>query len=136
VPRGKVTKKLAARHGISNRILFVDGGHLPTLLARALGVVAVDSTVGASAFDHGCPVKALGRATYNFEGLTDQQPLDSFWTSPEKPKAGVYAAFRAVLRSRCLVRGSFYSKEGIAIATKEAAELLEGRLKAAARNKA
>ena len=135
VPRGKLTKKLAARHGIANRVLFVDGGHLPTLLGRALGVVTVNSTVGTSAFEHGCPVKALGRAIYNFEGLTDPQSLDSFWARPKKPSAEVYAAFRAVLRSRCLVRGSFYSKEGIAIATKEAAELLEGRLKAAAKNK-
>ena len=135
VPRGKLTKTLAERHGIANRVLFVDGGHLPTLLGRTLGVVTVNSTVGTSAFEHGCPVKALGRAIYNFEGLTDPQPLDSFWNRPEKPKAEVYAAFRAVLRSRCLVRGSFYSKEGIAIATKEAAELLEGRLKAATKNK-
>jgi capsular polysaccharide export protein len=78
----------------------------------------------------------LGRSIYNFEGLTDQQPLDSFWARPEKPSAEVYGAFRAVLRSRCLVRGSFYSKEGIAIARKEAAELLEGRLKAATKNQA
>lgn len=133
-PRGKLSKKLAAAHGISGRVLFIDGGHLPTLLGRAQGVVTANSTVGTSAFDHGCPVKALGRSIYNFAGLADQQSLGSFWIRPKKPDAEVYAAFRAVLRSRCLVRGSFYSKEGIASATKESAELLVGRLKAAAKN--
>jgi capsular polysaccharide export protein len=126
------TLKIAAQHGISQRVLFVDGGHLPTLLSKALGIVTINSTVGTSAFDHSCPVKALGRAIYNFAGLGDQQPLESFWKNPEKPDPRVHAAFRNFLLENCLVPGSFYSRQGIAMGVKAAAELLEKRARSKA----
>lgn len=127
VPRKAQTYLLAAKHRLGDRILFVDGGHLPTLLRRARGLVTINSTVGTSAFDHQCPVKALGRSIYNFEGLAAQDTLDEFWKAPRKPDPAVYAAFRRVLLERCVVRGSFYSAEGIALAVRQGADLLEAR---------
>ena len=127
VPRGPQTRRISAKHGVLSRVLFVDGGHLPTLLARATGMVTVNSTVATSAFDHGCPTKALGRAIYNFEGLTAQASLDEFWHNPPAPDPEVNRAFRATLLERCLVHGSFYSTKGVTLAVRHAADLLHHR---------
>lgn len=135
VPRGRQARSLASRHGILDRVIFVDGGHLPTLLTRARGVVTVNSTVATSAFEHGCPVKALGRAIYNFDGLASQQPLEEFWHAPRKPDRRVNEAFKTALLENCLVRGSFYSKEGIAVGVAGAVNLLAKRIRSGAANR-
>jgi capsular polysaccharide export protein len=127
VPREAQTMATAKRHGISSRVLFVDGGHLPTLLAKARGLITVNSTIATSAFDHGCPVKVLGRALYDFAGLTARKTLAEFWWNPEPPDPAVVCAFRTVLLDRCLVRGSFYSREGIDLAIDGAVRLIEER---------
>jgi len=126
-PRGRQVSTLASRHHVTDRTIFVDGGHLPTLLDRARGVVTVNSTVGLTALKEGRPVKALGRAIYNFEGLASQQSLAEFWSSPRKPCLSTVEAFVRVLRARCVIRGSFYSEEGISLAVQEAADLLMQR---------
>ena len=127
VPRGRQTARLAARHRIESRVLFVDGGHLPTLLGKARGLVTINSTVATSAFDHGCPVKALGRAIYNLPGLASEIPLDEFWKHPTAADRLVHQAFCDVLFDQCLVRGSFYSAEGIDLAVPAIVGLLERR---------
>ncbi|MEO7340310.1 MAG: hypothetical protein ABI073_05490 [Luteolibacter sp.] len=68
------------------RIFYVDRVHLPTLLANALGVVNINSSVGISGLIHHVPVITLGTAVYNLVGLTYQGGLDSFWSHSEKPK--------------------------------------------------
>jgi capsular polysaccharide export protein len=128
VPREAQTKELARRHGLAERILFVDGGHLPTMLTQARGLVTVNSTIATSAFDHGCPVKVLGRALYDFAGLTAQNSLAEFWTHPVGPDPQVVKAFRAVLLEQCVVHGSFYSREGIELAVDGTVRLIERRL--------
>jgi capsular polysaccharide export protein len=127
-PRGPMTKKLAEHYRISERVLFVDGGHLPSILNQTMGVVTVNSTVGTTALQHGRPVKALGHAIYDFDGLADQKPLDNFWKNPTKPDSATFSAFRNFLLGNCLVRGSFYSKEGIKTGVIGAADLLEKRI--------
>lgn len=68
-----------------NRILYVDRVHLPTLLANALGVVNINSSVGISGLVHYVPVIALGKAVYDLDHLTYQGTLDTFWTEAQKP---------------------------------------------------
>lgn len=128
-PRGRQIEQLAAEYGVADRVLFADGGHLPTLIERAVGVVTVNSTVGLTALQQGRPVKALGRAIYNFAGLTSQQSLNEFWSAPDAPDAATVNAFIRVLRNRCVIPGSFYSEEGIRIAVQGAADLLALRAK-------
>ena len=128
VPRGRQAARLAAEHGIEDRLVFVDGGHLPTLLVKARGLVTINSTVATSAFDHGCAVKALGRAIFNIPGLAAEDSLDDFWNSPVARDPRVHRAFCQVLFDHCLVRGSFYSAEGIALAVPALADLLERRV--------
>jgi len=52
--------------------------HLPTLFSHILGTITINSTVGLQTMYHNSPVKVLGKAIYDIEGLTDKIDLDSF----------------------------------------------------------
>ena len=126
-PREPQVTAIANRYNISDRVAFVDGGHLPTIFRHAEGVVTINSTVGTSAMQCHLPVKALGEAIYNFQGLADQQHLDGFWSAPKKPSQKILHAFIKVLRNTCLVHGSFYHPDGIKEGVNGSAQLLLGK---------
>ncbi len=99
--------------GLSDRLLFLDGGHLPTLLHHARGVVAVNSTAGLSALHHHVPVRLMGDAVYAIPGLVSAQPLKEFWHQPEQPDAALFTAFRKYVLDNSQLYGSFYTRLGI-----------------------
>lgn len=111
--------------GIDDRVTTIDGGHLPTLLKHARGVVTVNSTTGFSALTHGTPVIALGQAIYALPGLTHQQGLAQFWSAPTPPDRGLFQAFRRVVIARTQLNGSFYTPHGIARGVAEAVARIE-----------
>lgn len=102
--------------GVADRVHFIDGGDLLTLIDQAMGTVTVNSTVGLTALDRGRPLKCLGRAIYDIPGLTFNGPLKSFWKAAPVPYAHLYDAFRRVVRQACLVNGNFYTEDGMALA--------------------
>lgn len=104
--------------GLGDRLAFVDGGHLPTLLNHAIGVVTVNSTGGLSAIHHGKPLKTMGHAIYDLPGLVDQQPLASFWQRPQAPDSTLYKSFRHQVMSASQVNGGFYQPAAIRMAVK------------------
>jgi capsular polysaccharide export protein len=114
----------ARRNGVSGRLHFVDGGDLDDLARNARGLVCVNSTSATLALGHGTPVCTLGEAIYDFDGLTHQGHLDTFWTSPTPPEAGLYQAFRSVLVDRCLVRGGLASESAVAALVQNTADRL------------
>ncbi|WP_172294620.1 capsular biosynthesis protein [Pseudoruegeria sp. HB172150] len=97
-----------------SRVIYLDGGDLNGLLARADGVVTVNSTVGLTALQAGCSTHVLGRSVYRSAGLTDQQPLDEFWNDPQAPDAERVDAFCDFLRSCFHVPGTFDGPGAIA----------------------
>jgi capsular polysaccharide export protein len=103
----------ARQHGIADRVHFVEGGNIATMVERAKGVVTVNSTTGTLALGAGVPVKVLGRAIYDLDGVTHQGLLDDFWSDPTAPDAEVYDAFCRTLIDHCLIRGGFASEEGL-----------------------
>lgn len=105
--------KQADKAGISSRIYFISGGHLPTLIKSSSGVIVVNSTVGISALHHKTPTIALGTSIYNFEGLTFQGGLDDFWTKAESPNNNLYTSFRNYLLKHNQINGNFYVIDGI-----------------------
>lgn len=113
-----------ARHGISDRVLFLDGGTLKPLLTGALGIVTINSSAGLEAILAGIPVKTLAPALYDIVGLTHQRPLDAFWTTPEKPDALLAGHFVRVLGGSVLVRGTIYSREGLDAAVRNVADAI------------
>ncbi len=105
----------AAEHGVADRIAYCDVGDIDAMVRGAEGLITVNSTTGTLGLAAGVPVAALGRAVYEMPGLTHQDGLDRFWAQPQSPDADLYEAFRRVLAARCLVRGGFYSEEGLSL---------------------
>lgn len=113
VSYGSWIRRLARRLGLADRIIYLEAGHMPTLLQHAEGVVTVNSTVGPSAMLHQRPVIALGDAIYDLPGLTFQGGLDAFWRDGEPPDQALFQAFRNTLIHTTQVHGGFYSEPGI-----------------------
>ena len=111
----RLAADVAARHGVAARVAFIEGGHLPTLLRCARGVVTVNSTAGLQAIHHSRPTKVLGSAVYAVGGLADPQPLATFWRAPQAPDPLFYRAFRAHVMARSQFNGSFFTPAGRAL---------------------
>ena len=106
--------RMASHYGISGRVFYIHDQHLPTLLDHTRGVVLINSTVGLSAIHHNAPLKACGAAIYDFEGLTYQGSLESFWQEAErfKPDRELYEKFRGYVVNHKQINGSFYRRLG------------------------
>jgi capsular polysaccharide export protein len=117
----------AERLGIADRLQVIFGGDLSSLLSRSEGIVTVNSTVGIQALAIGKPVKVLGTAIYDIDGLTDQKPLEAFWGKPEAPSLALRDAFLRLLAAAIHERGNFYSKEGAKAAAKAIAQRIHER---------
>ncbi len=120
-------RKAAERLAIAGRVFYLDGGDLNALLQKCDGVVTINSTVGLHALQQERPVKVLGSAIFNIEGLTDQAPLDDFWASPATPDETLRTAFLRLLAASIQVRGNFYSAEGTDAGAAAIAERLDER---------
>jgi capsular polysaccharide export protein len=120
------------RLGLNGRCFYLHDQHLPTLLDHAAGVVVVNSTVGLQALSHGVPVKTMGQAIYDMQGLTYQSPLDSFWQEAQavRPNKRLLKQFVNYLKCTSQINGSFYrAMKGTAWKT-GVSWPLEGRLPA------
>lgn len=124
---GKVVRATARRHGLQGRVHFMDGGNLVRLMSGAKGVVTINSTAGLQAIQRGTPVKVLGVAIYDIEGLTHRGPLDHFWRNPTKPDPELSAAFHRLIETAIHVRGNFYSLKGMEAGAKAIAKRLDER---------
>lgn len=109
---GAHVQRLAQAWGVQTRVHYVHGGHLPTLLARAKGVVLVNSTVGLQALHHGTPVFATGAALYARPELVSAGTMDAFWRSAQPPDAKTVQHFINHVILRTQVNASFYAPGG------------------------
>ncbi len=109
----KFIKRLSKHFGLTGRVWFVHNVSLPKLLKSSKGMVTINSTAGLSALFHGIPVKVLGKAIYDIEGLCFQGKLDAFWSAANvsfRVDKKLYEHFRAFLIEQTQVPGSFYNK--------------------------
>jgi capsular polysaccharide export protein len=121
----RLIRRLEDELDIRGRVVYLETGHLPTLLGRAAGVVTVNSTAGLQALHHQRPTKTLGRAVYDLAGMTAQTSLDNFWGALPGPDAELVAAFTSVVIHAAQVTGGFYSAQGIATTLAGCERLLE-----------
>jgi capsular polysaccharide export protein len=105
--------QLAKQLGIEGRVHYVFDSHLPSLLRAAKGTVTINSTVGLSSLLHGVPVKTLGHAIYDIEGLTASCALDEFWGKPGEVSAELFFEFREFLLENNQLNGNFYSNQSL-----------------------
>jgi len=107
----RLLNTLCEELGVAGRVHYVHDVHLPTLLRRSRGVVTINSTVGLSALYHYKPLKVMGRAMYDMEGLTYQGGLDQFWTAPSSFDRGQWRRFRAYMVTQTQLNGAFYGRD-------------------------
>lgn len=115
-------RSIARSLGVEKRVLFLEGGSLARLSRKAKGLVTINSTSG---LQQNCPVVVLGKAVYDVEGLTHQGSLDSFWIAPQQPDEELLACFIKVLKGKALINGSFFTRKGISMAVRGAAQKIE-----------
>jgi len=82
----------------------------------------------------GRPLKVLGQAIFNIEGLVCSGSLDSFWTKPLGPDPDLRDDFVRLLAATTQVRGGYHSSAGSRAAVQAFAErVLSGRVNGACR---
>lgn len=114
-----VASGIARDSGVADRVTTIRGGNFTAMMRRAHGVVTTNSTSGVTALSVGCPVRVMGDAVYDVDGLTHRGPLDSFWTAPERPDPDLFDAWSRAAAAWIQLRGSFFNKEGQRIAAEE-----------------
>lgn len=120
----KLCFRIARERGIEDRLVYINGGNLVKMSEKAAGMVTINSTSGISALRLGIPVKVMGQAVYDIEGLTYQRELDSFWKSSRAPDPLDVAAFMNLLAASVQIRGTFFSEPGLTAAVTAAVDRL------------
>jgi capsular polysaccharide export protein len=124
-----ITRSLATKAGVGERVLYLRGGSSNELVRGSRGLITVNSTMGILGLTFGVPVIALGHAIYDMPGLTFQGGLDDFWAQRKAPDASAFDAFRRVVAARTQLNGGFYSKMGLALAVDGAVSRLQAAVK-------
>ena len=119
----RVTRSLAVERGLATRVDFIDGGQLSSLCRASRGLVVNNSSAALSALGFGTPVKALGQAFFDFEGLTDQQTLDAFWSIPQPPDPELFGRFRATVIARTQINGSYHAPATLRLTAERVADV-------------
>jgi capsular polysaccharide export protein len=112
VPILPTIRRLARAHGLADRVHFVRGGKLARLLGEARSAVTVNSTAGQQALWRGVPLRVFGTAVYAKPEFVSSQPLDDFFSSPQRPDTRAYRDYRHFLLETSQVVGGFYSSRG------------------------
>lgn len=119
-----VTARIAAAHDVAARVVFIDDANFNHLSRHSLGVVVNNSTAGLTAMGQSIPVKVLGQAIFDIEGIADQKPLDDFWQTPVPPDLALFERFRAFVIAHTQVAGSFHAPRHIRPTAQRLADVL------------
>ena len=112
VPLASEIRRLAALHGLTDRVHFVRGGKLAQLLNDTRSAVTVNSTAGQQALWRGVPLRSFGAAVFAKPEFVSEQPLEAFFAAPERPDTKSYRDYRHFLLETSQVVGGFYSSVG------------------------
>ena len=124
----RVIQSAAEKFGVTERVLYFDGGDFNALMMGCRGVVSVNSTAALSALSQSIPTKTLGTALFDVDGLTVQGSLDEFWQSPKIPDPELRTAFFRLVAASIQERGNFYSTDGVAAAASAIAKRILGNM--------
>ena len=112
VPLRRVIKTLARAHSVENRVHYVRGGKLASLLNTARSAVTVNSTAAQQVLWRGLPLKVFGEAVYNKPEFVSTQSLAEFFVTPTRPDSRAYRDYRHYLLETSQIPGGFYSARG------------------------
>lgn len=122
VDLARITRLLAVEHGLAGRVEFIDGGVLSQLCRASRGMVVNNSSAALSALGFHTPVKVLGQAFFDFEGLTDQKPLDAFWSDPKAADPELFGRFRGHVIARTQINGNYHQPDALRMTAEGLAE--------------
>lgn len=103
-------RNMGKRYHCGARVIYTHDLHVPTLLDHARGTITMNSTVGTQSLQASTPLKVLGTAVYDIEGLTHPGSLAEFWANPGEVDAELYDCFRLWLLATNQINGSFYKR--------------------------
>lgn len=109
---GRVVREEAEKHGLADRVFFVDSGKLVPLLEKAISVTAINSTAVHQSLLRGIPTMVLGRAVFNHPQIVARMKLSDFFRL--RPHKGIenYRKLIALMRRTCQFNGGFYNAQG------------------------
>lgn len=108
----KVIVTEAARHGLKDRVFFVETGKLVPLLEKALSATAINSTACHQALLRGIPTMVLGRAVFNHHQIVPRMRLADFFRLRPYQNHADYLKLVSLMRHTCQFNGGYYSGEG------------------------
>ena len=117
-------RRLAAEHGVKNRVHFLRGGKLAAVLDHARTAVTVNSTAAQQVLWRGIPLKTFGRAIYEKPEFVSDLPLADFFAKPPRPDFRAYRDFRQYLLETSQIAGGFYSSAGRRGALRQVVDLM------------
>lgn len=120
----RLSQECAIRYRVTERVACSEFCNLTSLLPDAAGLVTVNSTAGFEALLAGCPTLTLAPAHFDLVGLTHQQGLNHFWTSPTQPDRDLTLAYQRALALTTHVPGSLTDSDGVEIAARHMANRL------------
>ncbi|TMM55086.1 capsule biosynthesis protein [Sulfitobacter sabulilitoris] len=112
VPLRREIRRLAHDLGVSDRVHYVRGGKLASLLNDARSAVTVNSTAGQQVLWRGIPLKVFGRAVYAKPDFVSDQALPDFFQGATRPDNRAYKDYRRYLLETSQLPGGYYSARG------------------------
>ncbi|WP_049645497.1 capsule biosynthesis protein [Candidatus Rhodobacter oscarellae] len=109
--RGEINR-LAAEHGVADRVHYVRGGKLAQLLDHARSAVTVNSTAAQQVLWRGQPLKVFGEAVFAKPEFVSTQRLPEFFARPARPDSRAYRDYRHFLLETSQIAGGYYSARG------------------------
>ena len=114
----------AAELGIHDRVHYVSGGKLASMMSQARAAITVNSTAAQQALWRGLPVKALGTSVFDKPELLPDQSLAEFLRAPQPPNSRSYRHYRCFLLHTSQVPGGFYAARSRAHALRHIVDLM------------
>ncbi|MDI7493791.1 capsular biosynthesis protein [Cronobacter dublinensis] len=102
---------LAEEYNLEKRIHYIHDIPLPELIHNSHSVITINSTVGLSALIHRKPLKVMGNAFYDINGLTYQGSLESFWDTEYDMDHELFENFRKYLRKATQINAVYYCRK-------------------------
>ena len=102
-------EKLSKQFGVYKKVFYIHDYFLSKLFqnSNCKGTVLINSTVGYQSLYHSVPLKSLGVAPFNIEGLSDQRNLVSFFKNPLPVDKLLFNKFYKYILENSQINGNF-----------------------------
>ena len=126
------TARIAARHGVADRVVVLDGETLGLMVSACAGMITINSTSAFSAMLRLVPLGVLGHAMFRRDDLATvldkREDIDAFWTGATSRPAERLDAFRHYMAVSALVPGDFYTRANSKVGAHSVLALLDREL--------